>query len=148
MREPTPQEIQLKRLMQVWMILFGIGTLTFFLAGNWLIATGNAFSADILHWDLPPMPPAAHGFWLTLTTSMMATITVISYWVQKDVVQNARLTFFILVSKLTSTLVFLFFFFWDTPYFNYLLGSLFSDGPIYIVTLIFEKRSLRSVPST
>ena len=144
MRALTSQETQLKWLMQVWTGLFFIGGLVFLLAGNWVIATGNAFGSEILHWNFPPMPPATHGFWLTLTTSMMLTISVICYWIQKDIPNNIRMTFFILVSKLTSTVVFLLLFFLDTPYFNYLLGSLFSDGPIYIITLILYKRALSS----
>lgn len=142
-RPPTSQENQLRRLMQVWMILFGIGALAFLFGGDQILKNGNRIG-DLF--GMTPMPMPTERFWLSLTVSMMVTITALSFYIQRDVVVNKKITSFLLISKLTSTLVFLFFFFADHPYFNYLLGSVFCDGPIFLITFIFYRRALLSKP--
>ena len=143
MRTLTPQERQFKALMRIWTALFAIGGLAFLLAGDWVITAGNDFASQVLHWDLPPMPPTSHSLWLILTTAMMATITVLCYWIQKDVVHHLHLTLLLLISKGTAAALFLVFFFLEAPFFNYLLGALVSDGPIFVITLIFYRRVLK-----
>jgi hypothetical protein len=145
MEELTPQERQLKTLMQFWTTLFALGAVAFLLFGDWILYSGNYFSVEIMKWDLPAMPLPVEKFWLSLTVSMMATITMIAYYIQKDVRSNIALTSFLLVSKLTSTSVMFSAFFWDRPYFNYLMGSIFCDGPIFVITLIFYRRAVRSL---
>lgn len=130
--------------MRIWTILFGIGTVSFLFFGDWIILAGNWTGKNLLHLSAPEMPVPTERFWLSLTTSLMVTITVLSYYVQRDVVANIKLTPLLLVSKLTSTVVFFSAYFWDAPYFNYLLGSVFCDGPIFLITLIFYRRALQS----
>ncbi len=128
--------------MQVWTALFGFAAVFFLLGGNFLIESGNRIGSRLFH--LPPMPLPAENFWLSLTTSLMVTLTALCFYIQRDIHTNKKLTIFILISKLTSTLVFFFEFFWSPHYFNYLLGSLFSDGPIFLITLYFYQKSLRA----
>ena len=131
--------------MKIWTILFGIGAVSFLVAGDWIILGGNWAGTNIFHLSSPSMPVPTERFWLSLTTSLMVTITVLSYTIQKDVRANLKLTNLLLVSKLTSTVVFLSAYFSDAPYFNYLLGSVFCDGPIFVITLIFYRRILKSL---
>ncbi len=141
----TKEERQLRGLMRFWTFLFGLGAVDFLLFGDWILYSGNYVSTYILRLNLPPMPMPSERFWLALTVSLMATITMISYYIQKDVRANIVLTSFLLMSKLTSTLVMLSAFFWDHPYFNYLLGSVFCDGPIFVITFIFYRRAVKSL---
>lgn len=141
----TREERQLKALMKFWTFLFGLGAVAFLLVGDWILYAGNYFSVEVMKWGLPAMPMPTEKFWLSLTVSMMATITMISYYIQRDVRANMVLTSFLLVSKLTSTSVMLSAFFWHRPYFNYLLGSVLCDGPIFLVTLIFYRRAVNSL---
>jgi hypothetical protein len=145
MDELTREERQLRTLMQIWTSLFAVAAVAFLLFGDWILYSGNYFSVEIMKWGLPAMPQPVERFWLALTISLMATITMLCYYIQKDVRTNMALTSFLLVSKLTSTLVMLSAFFWDRPYFNYLLGSVFCDGPIFVITLIFYRRAVRSL---
>lgn len=141
----TREEKQLRNLMQFWTVLFGLGAVAFLLFGDWILYGGNFISREILKLDWPVMPQPTERFWLSLTVSMMATITMISRYIAKNVRQNIVLTSFLLVSKLTSTSVMLSAFFWDHRYFNYLLGSVFCDGPIFVITWIFYRRALKSL---
>lgn len=140
----TREERQLAGLMKFWSWLFGFGAVAFLLFGDWILYSGNYLSVEILRLKLPAMPLPTERFWLALTVSLMATITTLCRYIAKDVRSNILLTSLLLVSKLTSTLVMLSAFFWDRPYFNYLMGSVFCDGPIFVVTFIFYRRALRS----
>lgn len=140
-REVTPAERHLKRLMQAWTVLFGVGASVFLFLGDLVLEGGNRIG---VLFGLAPMPLPAERFWLSLTVSMMATITALAYTVQKDVMANKRITVFILIAKMTSTLTLFYFFFADAPYFNYLMGSIFCDGPIFVVTFIFYRRAVLS----
>jgi hypothetical protein len=141
-RNPTREELRLKRLMQFWTLLFALGAVVFLFFGNWMFDLGNRTGSKLF--GLPPMPePVGERFWLTLTTSLMVLLTALAYYIQKDVVANKRLTSLVLISKLTSTLTFLGFYLIEDRYFNYLLGSVFCDGPIFVVTFIFYRRALR-----
>ena len=142
--ELTKEEQQLRSLMRFWTWLFGFGAVAFLLCGSWILYFGNVLSVEILKLKLPAMPLPVEKFWLALTISLMATITALCRYIAKDVRANILLTSFLLVSKLTSTLVMFSAFFWDRPYFNYLLGSIFCDGPIFVVTFIFYRRALLS----
>ncbi len=144
MEELTCGERALGRLMQVWALLFGFGAVIFLLAGNLVIMGGNWISSALLHLNNPLMPMPSERFWLSLTVSMMATIAAIAYHIQRDVSTNKGLTSLILISKLVSTLTFLGMYFFSAPHFNYLLGSVFCDGPIFVITLIVYKRAVRS----
>lgn len=138
-RQPTREENQLRRLMQIWTGLFGTGAVIFLLIGDRILEQGNWIGSRL---NFPPMPLPTERFWLSLTISMMATITALAYYVQKDVRMNKKITVFILIAKLTSTLALMNFFFADARYFNYLMGSVFCDGPIFIITFILYRRAL------
>lgn len=143
MEELTCGERNLRRLMQAWAFLFGLGAVIFLFAGNLIIMGGNWVSSYLLHLNNPLMPMPSERFWLSLTVSMMATIAAIAYHIQRDVVANKGLTSLILISKLVSTCTFLGMYFFSAPYFNYLLGSVFCDGPIFIITLIIYRQAVR-----
>ena len=127
--------------MRVWTAVFPLAALAFLFFGDFLLRTGNVVGASLFHLENPtPMP--VEKFWLTLTVSLMITLTALCYYIQKDVVTNKRLTSFVLISKAVSTVLFLIFFA-RTREFNYLMGAVFSDGPIFAVTLIFYRRGLK-----
>lgn len=142
-KELSREERQLAGLMRLWTWLFGFGAVAFLLAGDWILYGGNYLSVEILKLGLPAMPLPVERFWLSLTVSLMATITTLCYYIAKNVRANLPLTSLLMVSKLTSTSVLLSAFFWDRPYFNYLLGSVFCDGPIFAITWIFYRRAFK-----
>lgn len=141
LRPLSREETQFKRLMTLWTIVFGLGAAAFFLFGNWILLSGNWIGVRL---GLDPMPLPVERFWLSLTVSLMVTLTALCYYIQKDVQQNKLLTSFVLISKATSTVAFLLSFFLDHHYFNYLLGSVFCDGPIFVITYFFYKRAVLS----
>lgn len=132
--------------MQIWAGLFAFGTFAFLFFGDRILENGNRIGEHLF--NSPPMPlPVeipAERFWLTLTTSSMVTLTALCYYIQRDVVTNKRLTVFVLISKIVSTLTYLGFYFLDAPFFNYLMGSVFCDGPIFVITFLFYRSAVKS----
>lgn len=139
----TPEESHLKKLMQFWTLLFLSGGLLFLFLGDHVIRFSNMISARLFP-SLPLSPIPTERFWTSLTVSMMATITAICYYIQKDILRNIHLTSFILISKFVSTMTLLGFYFLSAHYFSYLVGSVFCDGIIFVITFIFYRRALMS----
>lgn len=92
----------------------------------------------------PSLPPAADSgkFWLSLTVSMMATITVLSILIYRDVKANYRMAVPLVTAKFTSSLFGLGFFIagfalpetgWNTLA-NLMI--LFSDFPLGVLMLV------------
>ncbi len=143
--ELTREERQLRCLFRIWTGLFGFGALYFLLFGRWLLIQVNFVSQEILRLDLPLIPAPVQNFWITLTVSLMVLLTLLSWQIQRDVRHRSFLVEAVLFAKLTSTACFLAWYFVQAPYFAYLLGSVFCDGPIFLITLIFYLRARRSV---
>lgn len=135
----TKQEKQLVILLRIWAISFFITGLYFLFFQNELIRQINFFSTDILKLNLPLHPETPDKFWLALTISMMATITVLSYIAQKDIRKNIGYVVPLLVSKFVSTFFFILFYFIHIHSPAYIVGAL-TDGSIFIITLIFYLR--------
>lgn len=145
MNSLTKEEKALACLFRIWTFLFGFGCLYFLFFGRRLFFQINFISRDILGLSLPMIPDPGQHFWMTLTVSFMALIALLSWQAQKDVRERAYLVEAILFAKLTSTVCFLAFFALEARYFAYLLGSVFCDGPIFLITLIFYQRARRSL---
>ncbi len=135
----TKEEKQLVVLLRIWIFCFALGGLYFLLFQNQLIARINYISSEVLKLNLPPLPESTEKFWLALTISMMATITALSYIAQRDIRKNIGYVIPLLISKFVSTFFFIIFFFLHVPALAYIVGAL-TDGPIFVITLIFYLR--------
>jgi hypothetical protein len=139
----TRHEKQLVLLLKIWIFCFAGGGLYFLLFQNVLIKQINFFSSDILKLNLPLHPESPDKFWLALTLSMMATITALSYIAQKDIRKNIGYVIPLLIAKFVSTFFFILFFFIHINSLAYIVGAL-TDGPIFIITLVFYIRAKKS----
>ena len=141
MRPLSKVEKQFKVVMQISAITYFVVGFAFALATNKILDVINAISKYI--WKGFDTIPHTEGlFWVSLTFSMMMTITMLSYIVQRDVRRNNGYVIPLLVSKLASAVSGLAFFILVTPYFAY-LAIFMVDGSIFWITLIFYLRSAK-----
>lgn len=136
----TRQEKHLAILLRIWAACFTVGGLYFLFFQNTLIQQINYISSDVLKLNFSLLPESTEKFWLALTISMMATITVLSCIAQKDIRKNIGYVIPLLISKFVSTLFFVLFFFLHIKSLAYIVGAL-TDGPIFVITLIFYLRA-------
>ena len=138
----TTEERHLKKLLQIWAIVFLIAGLFFVFFPNLVVGSLNNISQK---WTpkLPLLPLSDDRFWIVLMFSLMITLTFLCYSAQDDLIRRKDLVQFILISKITSSLFFLIFFFVDRMALAYLVGTLV-DGSIFVVTWIFYSQALRS----
>lgn len=137
----TPSEIRLKKLLQLWMVLFLFATVIFIFFGNELLQTLNFFSERFTPF-LVPIPMANELFWMTLTASLMITLVFLCYWGQQDLKRNSFVVVPILVSKFTSTFFFFVFFLFHLRSLAYFTGALV-DGTIFLITFYMYRRFQR-----
>jgi len=145
MDELTKEEQQLAVMMKVWAIVFGIGGVIFFLFPEKLFDSMNMTSTIIFKDTLPLLKQSSEKFWSALSLSLMTTLTFMCWLASKDIRKNGNLVKAVLVSKLASTLFYIFFFIDDSRILAYIIGSMFSDGPIFIIILVFYMRAVGSV---
>ena len=130
-------ETRTRWLGLVYGITFVIAGLIFVLAPDYL-TVGLDRLGQILFGTpvrlLPDGPP--ERFWLALTTSMMANISVISFLVWRDVKRFKLLMIPLLVSKLTSSIMGLAFYFGAAHYFSHLV-IFATDFPLFVVGTVF-----------
>lgn len=138
----TSEERALKRLLQFWAVLFLIAGLVFVFFPNLIVQSLNHLALKIAP-SLPTLPLSEDRFWIVLMFSLMVTLTFLCYSAQDDLRRRKDLVQFVLISKITSTLFFLIFFFVDRMALAYLMGMLV-DGSIFVITLIFYSRALKS----
>lgn len=136
------EERSLKRLLQFWAILFLVAGLVFVFFPNLVVQSLNQFALKITP-SLPTLPLSQDRFWVVLMFSLMITLTFLCYSAQDDLKRRKDLVQFVLISKITSSLFFLVFFFVDRMALAYLMGMLV-DGSIFVITLIFYSRALKS----
>ncbi len=130
-----------ERVFRVWMYIsawmYAVSGLCFLFGGGLIVKSINAFSARFLP-SLPPYPlPVGSpegGFWLVLSLSMMAMITYICRAAYLDPRRNGRLVPILLLSKFCSSAFYLAFFIANRQLAH--LVGFFTDGPLFIVTLL------------
>lgn len=138
----TSEERALKKLLQFWAVLFLMAGLVFVFFPNLVLQSLNQLALKITP-TLPTLPLSQDRFWIVLMFSLMITLTFICYSAQDDLRRRKDLVQFVLISKITSSLFFLIFFFADRMALAYLVGALV-DGSIFIITLSFYSRANRS----
>lgn len=143
-QELVPAERALAKLFTVWFYLFGVGAICFLLWGRELFMSANYLSSQVFYLEAPLTPVPDQFFWNSLTVSLMSVLTYLSWLIKSDVRRWLDLVPVVLVSKLVSTLLFLGCYWLDQPYFLYFIGAVFSDGPIFLITLIFYRRARTS----
>lgn len=132
---PSPEKA-LTYLLRFWIVAFSGATVVFFLFEADLIRHLNRLSERLLP-ALPLMPvPQAPSFWLPLVGSLMVTLIVICYWVQKDVVSRVPGVHALLVSKFLSSFLFFLLFAFKGGYMAYLVATVV-DGSIFLATYYF-----------
>ncbi len=138
----TVEEKSLRLLLKIWTFVFAIAGLTFVIVPQKILEVLNLVSLRIAP-TLPPLPIPEDRFWLVLTFSLMTTITALSYSAMQDLRRRRDLVVFLLISKATSSITFTLFFLLHQHSLGYLLGTL-TDGSIFLITLVFYRRALRS----
>jgi len=94
------------------------------------------------HLLLPGSPALAlpsERFWLVLTTSLMVTLVYLSWKAGSDIRRNQSALFAILLSKATSTVVFLLVYLSSDHAFAYLAGAGI-DGAIFLIHMVLYRR--------
>lgn len=136
----TKNEKIMKYTSLIYAVTFIVAVLMFICMPERLLGTMN----DISKMLFPSLPLAADSgkFWLSLTVSMMATITVLSFMIYRDVKANYRMAVPLVTAKFTSSVFGLGFFLagfacpetgWNTVA-N--LTILFSDFPLGVLMLV------------
>ncbi len=127
--------IYLRYWMIISIIIYSLSGLYFLLFPNRLLNQLNTVSGWLFKEKFPPIPLSTEKFWLVLSTSMMLMLVVISVFVAVNPEKYLQMVVIMLFSKFCSSALYLLFFLKD-KYFAYLVGSL-TDGPLFLITLIF-----------
>lgn len=136
----TPGESALRTWMIISAVMYTFGGLSFLLGQNTLLQNINRTSELLFKDRFPLMPLSTEKFWLTLTGSMMLMLVVMCIYAAVDPVRYSAMVVVILFSKGFSSSQYLFYFLKEKRYFGYLVG-LFTDGPLFLVTLYFFLRA-------
>ena len=135
----SPAQRRFRMLMQVYVGLFALVGVVFLLLPGTVFAVANALSGG-LGLGLPAVPPSSERFWLVLSFSLLVTLATLSDLVQRDPVRNRLLVIPILVSKLSSALVYLAVFAAMERHFLHLSG-LAADLSLFFVTLVMYRQA-------
>ncbi len=141
--ELTKNQTIMKYAGLLYAVIFIVAVLVFICLPGPMLAAMNAVSLTFF----PSLPLAADSgkFWLSLTVSMMATITVLSLMIYADVRKNFRMAIPLVTAKFTSSLFGLGFFIagftcagtgWNTLA-NLII--LFSDLPLGVLMLVLYR---------
>jgi len=139
----TKQERNFLTLIRIWTVLFLLATTVFALAPDWLLLYVNAIGRSIFGWRETVLLPGNERFWVVLSVSMLATLTYICFVTQHDFLRNMDYAKAIIVSKLVSTLGFIFCFAALEQRFIYLVGALV-DGMIFLITWYSYNAAVKS----
>jgi hypothetical protein len=127
--------------MRLWSVLFGLMGLFFIVSPQIFTEFLNRFSHLLSGGNDIPLPYPAERFWYSLAVSLMVTITYLSFVASRDIRRNFHCVIAVLICKFTSTLFFLLAFASGLRSAGYLVSGLLSDGPIFLITLIFAIRA-------
>jgi hypothetical protein len=141
--EITRNEKIMKYAGLLYAVTFIAAVLVFIIMPGPMFAVMNAVSLTFF----PSLPMASDSgkFWLSLTVSMMATITVLSFMIYNDVRSNYRMAIPLVTAKFTSSLFGLGFFIagfgCDGSGWNTLanLIILFTDLPLGVLMLVLYR---------
>ena len=139
----TRNETIMKYAGLAYAVMFIVAAAVFVILPGPLFAVMNAVS--ITFFPSLPMASDSGKFWLSLTVSMMATITVLSLLIYKDVKKNYRMAVPLVTAKFTSSLFGLGFFaagcVFDGTGWNTLanLIILLSDFPLGVLMLVLYR---------
>ncbi|MBF0493392.1 MAG: hypothetical protein HQM15_11520 [Deltaproteobacteria bacterium] len=136
----TVEEKNLKFLLKIWIFSFLLAAAAFLVAPNLVIRFLNTVSLKLFP-HLIPLPESTERFWLSLSGSLMVTLLFLLFGAVSDIARKKDLVFYVLVSKIASTVLFLSFFFLHQKSFTYILGG-WVDGSIFLVTLFFYRRAV------
>jgi hypothetical protein len=139
MEELTSAMAGLKTWMAISAVLYTVGGLSFLFGQNLLLENLNKTSTMIFKDRFPLIPLSTEKFWLVLTNSMMLMLVVICALVAFDVERFYMMVVIVLFSKAASSLQYLMHFIFGKRCFAYLVGFL-TDGPLFVITLIFFLR--------
>lgn len=139
----TKQERQLLTLLRIWTVVF-LGTgVVFVVAPDAVIRYIEMVGRGIFHWKHAPLQLGTERFWLVLASSLMATLTFLSYKAQSNLLRNILYTSVILIAKFVSTVGFLVCFIFAENSFVYLTGAIV-DGTIFLITAMLYHSALKS----
>ncbi|MBI5380141.1 MAG: DUF362 domain-containing protein [Nitrospirae bacterium] len=130
------REEAFRLLMCGYVLLFGVGSIAFLVYQNLLLDLLNRLAQVV---GLPTVPLSTEQFWLALTVSLMVTLTVMAYLVQRNVRSNRGYTVPLMVSKATSSTTLLALFLVWGPL-AYLAGAIV-DGGLFVLTYVFYSRA-------
>jgi hypothetical protein len=128
---PDPIDRGLRVLFRVLALAFATTGLLFLLFPDGTIATLNATGGLL---GLPPAPPSALRFWLSLALAYMVLVTILAATIARDPRRHAGLMPILAAGKATSSLTCLGYFLASSPAFIYLANALV-DGSLALVTL-------------
>ncbi len=137
----TPELRRLRGLFQFWMWLFGGGALLFLVFPNHVIASLDASSKYLAF--LNPSAETTSFFWLCLAVSLMVTLTLLCYFVVRNVEASQPFILAVLVSKSTSSLVY-FFYYVRLDFPATLFWGALTDGLIFLITFYFFKKAVNA----
>ena len=137
----TAETLALRNWMIASTILYLWGGFSFVVWQNRQLEWMNRFSIRLFKDRLPPIPLSTEKFWLVLTTSMMLMLVVCCGLCAYDPEKYLVLVLPVLFSKACSTLSYTLLFSFQKRFFAYLVGA-FTDGPLFVVTLILYLRAV------
>jgi hypothetical protein len=143
--ENSLYELQLKRLLQIWMVVFLGAAIMFLFLGRHMLDSINSFSSRLFP-SLPIIALPEENFFLTLTTSLMVTLIFLCYLAQKDIQKNLQFVVPVLLSKFVSAFFF-FTFLLREKALAYFVGLL-TDGSIFFITYFVYWRVRRQRQSS
>lgn len=100
--ELTKKERIMRYAGLLYAVTFIAAVLVFIFLPGPMLAVMNA--ASLTFFTSLPMASDSGKFWVSLTVSMMATITVLSFMIYKDVRNNYRMAVPLVTAKFTSSL--------------------------------------------
>ncbi len=135
----SPAQRRFRLLMQGYVGLFLVAGLVFLLLPGTVFSVANALSEG-LGLGLAAVPPSSERFWLVLSFSLLVTLATLAFLVQRDVRRNRLLVVPILVSKITSALLYLAVFALLERHFIHLSGFA-ADFSLFVLTLVFYRQA-------
>lgn len=135
MDEPAVRRFRL--VVGLFGLVFGVVGLAFWFLPNFLLLQINQLGGFL---NLPVPQPGQEHFWGSLAVSMMATITVLSWMIYQNPLENKNMIVPLITAKVTSSVVGLYYFFFDAPFFCHGVIAL-SDMPIAVVIYLMYRQA-------
>lgn len=134
------EEVAVRRFRQMaglFGLVFGIVGLSFWFLPDYILNQINHLGGLF---NLPEPQLGQEHFWGAMTVSMMATITVLSWMIYQDPLENKNMIVPLITAKVTSSVTGLYYFIFYAPYFCHVVIAL-SDMPIAIVLYLMYRQA-------